>query len=78
MVLVIGIFLILWIYSKISKEMTDLMQEVIPINRRFGYYLNLACNKEAQKDIRLYDMEEMITDRIVEYANDTCDYFEKR
>ena len=76
-VLVIGIFLILWIYSKISKEMTDLMQEVIPINRRFGYYLNLACNKEAQKDIRLYDMEEMITDRIVEYANDTCDYFEK-
>lgn len=76
-VLVIGILLILWIYSKVSKEMTDLMQELIPINRRFGYYLNLAWNKEAQKDIRLYDMEEMITDRIVEYANDTCDYFEK-
>lgn len=77
MVLLIGIVLLLWIYSRISKEQAALMQEIVPINRRFGYYLNLASEKEAQKDIRLYNMEEMITDRIVEYSNETCDYFEK-
>lgn len=75
--LVVGIVLMLLIYSRISKEQADLMQEIVPINRRFGYYLNLSTEKEVQKDIRLYDMEEMITDRIVEYANNTCDYFEK-
>ena len=76
-VLVVGILLILLVYSRISKEQAGLMQEIVPINRRFGYYLNLSTEKEVQKDIRLYDMEEMITDRIVEYANNTCDYFEK-
>ena len=75
--LVIGIVLGLLSYSRISKEQAELMQEIVPINRRFGYYLNLSTEKEVQKDIRLYDMEEMITDRIVEYANNTCDFFEK-
>ena len=75
--LVIGIVLGLLSYSKVSKEQAELMQEIVPINRRFGYYLNLSTEKEVQKDIRLYDMEEMITDRIVEYANNTCDYFER-
>lgn len=76
-VLVVGIVLMLAIYSGMSKEQAELMQEVIPINRRFGYYLGLSTEKEPQKDIRLYDMEEMITDRIVEFANSTCDFFEK-
>lgn len=76
-VLAVGIVLMLAIYSGMSKEQAALMQEVIPINRRFGYYLGLATEKEPQKDIRLYDMEEMITDRIVEFANSTCDFFEK-
>lgn len=76
-VLAVGIVLMLAIYSGMSKEQAELMQEVIPINRRFGYYLELATEKEPQKDIRLYDMEEMITDRIVEFANSTCDFFEK-
>lgn len=76
-VLAVGIVLMLAIYSGMSKEQAELMQEVIPINRRFGYYLGLSTEKEPQKDIRLYDMEEMITDRIVEFANSTCDFFEK-
>ncbi len=75
--LVIGIVLGLLSYSRISKEQAELMQEIVPINRRFGYYLNLSTEKEVQKDIRLYDMEEMVTDCIVEYANNTCDFFEK-
>lgn len=75
-VLVVGIALMLFIYSGISKYQTELMQEIIPINRRFGYYLNLAWNKEGQKDIRLYNMQKMITDRVIQFSNESCDLFE--
>lgn len=76
-VLVIGIVLVLYIYSRVSKEQMELMQEIVPLNRRYGYYINVATDKDAQKEIRLYDMEKMITDRIVDFSNETCDGFEK-
>lgn len=76
-VLVIGIALSLLIYSGVSKYQMQVMQEIIPINRRFGYYLSLATDKEVQKDIRLYGMSDMITGRILKFSNDTCDVFEQ-
>jgi len=51
-VLVIGIVLLLLIYASVSKVQTNVMQEMVPINRRMTYYLNLATGKEYQKDIR--------------------------
>lgn len=75
-VLAISIVLVLLIYSRVSKVQMDVMQEVIPVNRRFGYYFNLGIGKEAQKDIRLYGMEPMVTQRIVKFSNDTCDMFQ--
>lgn len=75
-VLAISIFLMLFIYSRISKCQMEVMQEIIPLNRRFGYYFNLAMGKDAQKDIRLYGMRDMITERLVKFSNETCDMFE--
>lgn len=76
-VLVIGIALMLALYAGVAKYQTNLMQEIVPINRRYGYYLNLAYEKEVQKDVRLYQMEPMITERIVNFSNDTCDMFDQ-
>lgn len=76
-VLLVGIGLMILAYAGVSKYQTEAMQETIPINRRFGYYFNLAFDKEVQKDIRLYQMEPMVTERVVEFSNDTCDLFEK-
>ena len=76
-VLVIGIGLMLALYAGVAKYQTNLMQEIVPINRRYGYYLNLAYEKEVQKDVRLYQMESMITERIVNFSNDTCDKFDQ-
>ena len=76
-VLLIGIGMMILAYAGVSKYQTEAMQETIPINRRFGYYFNLAFDKEVQKDIRLYQMEPMVTERVVEFSNDTCDLFEK-
>ena len=76
-VLIISIGLMLFIYSRISGFQMEVMQEIVPINRRFGYYFNLTSEKEAQKDIRLYNMEHMITKRLVKFSNETCDVLEK-
>ena len=76
-VLVAGIVLMLVIYGGVSKFQMEVMQEIIPINRRFGYYLNLGMEKDAQKDIRLYHMSDMITGRIMQFSNGTCDKFEQ-
>lgn len=75
--LIVGTLLMLWIYSGVSRLQMNVMQEIIPINRRYGYYMNLSTEKDAQKDIRLYNMSDMITGRILQFSNDTCDMFEK-
>ncbi len=75
-VLAVGILLMLLIYSRVSKCQMDVMQEIVPINRKAGYYINLSSEKEVQKDIRLYDMEEMITQRTIAFTMDTCDMFD--
>ena len=74
---VVGIVLMLLVYKSVSEYQMKVTQEIIPINRRFGYYFNLGGEKEAQKDIRLYNMENMITRRIMDFSNETCDFFEK-
>lgn len=75
--LIIGILLMLLLYAGVAQYQTKVMQEIVPINRRFGYYFNLAGEKEVQKDIRLYHMEPMITERLLAFSNDTCDMFDK-
>lgn len=76
-VLVIGIAVMLLLYKSIASYQTQVTKEIVPINRRFGYYMNLGTEKETQKDIRLYDMEKMITGRILGYTNEVCDMLEK-
>ena len=76
-VLLVGTGLMLWIYSRVSKVQMEVMQDIVPVNRRYGYYMNLSMEKAAQKDIRLYGMSDMITERILGFSNDTCDQFER-
>ena len=42
-------------------------QELIPVNRKYGYYFSLCYNDRLQKDIRLYSMSRMMVDRVGEY-----------
>lgn len=74
-VLIIGIAIMLLLYAGMAKSMVFFQNEVIPINRKFGYYMGLAWDKQYQKDIRLYDMEEMVSGRMSEFTEETCDIF---
>ena len=71
--IVLGTALMLLCYSVMMKKMQNAMQSIIPINRRFGYYFNLTMEAKAQKEIRLYGMEPMITDTVKKDNELTCD-----
>lgn len=75
--LALGVVLMLLFYKLSSGTMVKTMEKIVPINRIYGYYLNVALDKPAQKDIRLYGMDKMITDRIIKFGEDTCDEFDK-
>lgn len=76
-ILLLGIGAMLLIYSGFSKYQQKMTNEIIPVNRRFNYYVNLGWEKGIQKDIRLYDMEPMLEKRLMEYTESTCNVFGK-
>lgn len=56
--------------ASFSGYMTRFFQELIPVNRRYGYYVDFCFTDKVQKDIRLYDMCDMLVGS-VKNANDT-------
>lgn len=76
-VLILGIAAVLLIYKNMSEMLVSVMDSIIPINRKFGYYLSLENEKQYQKDIRLYHMQEMITKQLSKFTEETCDRFDK-
>ena len=76
-VLLVGILAMLLLYKNMAFTMTQLMQQLIPINRKLGYYMDLEMEKQYQKDIRLYGMQDMIVKRVREFSEDTCDQFDR-
>ena len=67
LLLVLTIVLSLFIYKQFMDYQLNFMQEIIPVNRKYGYYVSFAFNDKIQKDIRLYGMNKMLTDRITKY-----------
>lgn len=76
-VLAVALVLMLLLYKGMSSFQVMLMQELIPINRRYGYYLGLSYDKNVQKDCRLYDMSGMFKKRLAEFTDSSCNLFEK-
>ncbi|WP_242952346.1 ABC transporter ATP-binding protein [Anaerocolumna xylanovorans] len=58
-----------------SKYQLEIYKELIPINRRYGYYVSLGFDAKYQKDIRLYNMNQMLTDRVLYYNRQIYDWF---
>jgi len=52
-------------------------EQLIPVNRRYGYYVGLTFDDKIQKDARLYGMAPMIADRITYYNADINSWFTK-
>lgn len=77
LLLCITISISLFIQKGFSKYQLAFFQELIPVNRKYVYYINLAYSDKIQKDIRLYGMNDMIIDRITEFNEEITDWFIK-
>ena len=62
----------LWIYRRFMPYEAQLYQAILPYNRRLGYYTNLTLEDTLQKDIRLYQMAPMLTQKILDYNQKIC------
>lgn len=69
LLLVVTILMSVGMQNIFSKYQLSFYQDLIPINRRYGYYMGLCYEGKLQKDIRLYNMNKMLTDRVTEYNN---------
>jgi len=52
-------------------------EEIIPINRKFSYYINMVTDFKIAKDVRLYNMENILMKEIIKFTNLTRFQIEK-
>lgn len=74
----VTIILTVVLISSFSSYQVRFFEEIIPVNRRYGYYLGLVFSEgEIQKDARLYGMEPMLLSRVVNYTDEFMGEFNK-
>ena len=74
--LLIGIVILsLFIQKLFINYQLKFYNEIIPINRKYGYYVNLAYQDKLQKDIRLFSMSKMLTDRVTSLNEELNNWF---
>ncbi len=75
LLVLVGVMLVIqkrfYVHQRKVNEMT------LPLNRRYGYYVNLAYGDALQKDLRLYDMAGMVGDRVAWYNRNMTDMFDR-
>ena len=59
-IVIAGIYIIFKKYEK------NFMDKFTKLSRRFSYYIGLCFDETIQKDIRLYDMSELLTEKVKE------------
>lgn len=69
--------LMLLIQKSIMNYQVNFFGELIPVNRKYGYYFSLCESDKLQKDIRLYGMSKMLSDRVTEYNKEINSWFTK-
>jgi len=75
--LIFTVFILIFIQARFSKYQLKFFSELIPVNRRYGYYVNLTFDKTIHKDSRLFNMTGMFTDIIVKYNIEINKWFSK-
>lgn len=74
----VTIILTVVVLTSFSSYQVRFFEKIIPVNRKYGYYLGLGySDDEIQKDARLYGMEPMLLSRVVNYTNEFMGEFNK-
>lgn len=75
--LLVTVAIILLIQASFSKYQQQFFTDLIPVNRKYGYYVNLTFDKQIHKDSRLYNMSGMLGDTITSYNKAITRWFSK-
>lgn len=75
--LLVTVFIIILIQVNNMGYQQKFFSEIIPVNRKYGYYINLAYDKIYHKDFRLFNMNKMLVDTITSYNHEISDWFTK-
>jgi len=75
--LIATVALMFLIQKSIMSYQVRFFSEIIPVNRKYGYYFGLCESDKLQKDIRLYGMSKMLSDRVTEYNKEINSWFTK-
>ena len=73
--LVLVVVVSIFIYKFFMNYQMNFFQEIIPVNRKYGYYVGIGFNDKPQKDIRLFGMNKMLTDRVTMYNEEINTWF---
>lgn len=56
--------------ARFIKYMREQQQQLIPVNRKYGYWSNTAHQEKHQKEYRIYGLHDAMNARITEYAEE--------
>lgn len=71
-------FLIILVNGKQSAYTSKFDLEIVNVNRRFSYYFSLMASPHYQKEIRVFDLGEMLQSKTQEYLDQMMDGFEDK
>lgn len=77
LVLAASVILSVLITAGSLKYQRDFFKKLLPINRKFGYYLQTIGDTKRAKDYRMFNISELMLEKYEGYQNETCDYFIK-
>lgn len=63
------------IFKKQQAKQYEIFQEMVPLNRRYEYYLNLTTDFTVAKDIRLFHMKPYLHDKLSDFHEKDCGLF---
>lgn len=61
----------LWMHSRLAKVSIAFSEKLQPINRKFSYYIHMITDYKRAKEIRIYDTEPLISQKVGDYNIDT-------
>lgn len=73
--LLVSVFVIILIQANNMGYQRKFFSEIIPVNRKYGYYIHLVYDKIYHKDFRLFNMNKMIVDTVDSYNKEISNWF---
>ena len=77
LILVVIVFFYLINYRIYQKKMLKYLEMVVPINRKYQYYMDIGIKDLHQKDFRLFDMSDMVSNQIHKFNIESMEIMKK-